>query len=107
MMDMLMKSLPKVQQINLKNSLYSLLYYDPDLNHTTQMAHEIATPMSKTNKITMVTANGETGAARLTGEVLEIMTKMPELVKSLTGVDVAKVFITNIMYIGLTEYFFF
>ena len=78
------------------------------------MAHEIATPMSKTNKITMVTANGETGAARLTGEVLEIMTKMPEFVKSLTGVDVAKVFITNIMYIGLfnklnflTEYFYF
>lgn len=66
MMDMLMQSLPK-------------------------MAHEISTPMSKTKKITMVTANGETGAAKLTGEVLEIMTKMPELVKSLTGVDVAKV----------------
>ncbi|EFX80835.1 hypothetical protein DAPPUDRAFT_303889 [Daphnia pulex] len=65
MMDMLMQSLPK-------------------------MAHEIATPMSKTKKITMVTSNGETGAAKLTGEVLEIMTKMPELVKSLTGVDVSK-----------------
>lgn len=63
------------------------------------MAHEIATPMSKTRKITMVTSNGETGAAKLTGEVLEIMTKMPELVKSLTGVDVSKVYyISNIHY---------
>ncbi|KAI9560962.1 hypothetical protein GHT06_011918 [Daphnia sinensis] len=65
MIDMLMKNLPK-------------------------MAHEIAAPMCETKKITMVTANGETGAAKLTGEVLEIMTKMPELVKSLTGVDVSK-----------------
>jgi flotillin len=68
------------------------------------MAHEIATPMSKTRKITMVTSNGETGAAKLTGEVLEIMTKMPELVKSLTGVDVSKVYyISNISKYRLTQ----
>jgi flotillin len=69
------------------------------------MAHEIATPMSKTRKITMVTSNGETGAAKLTGEVLEIMTKMPEFVKSLTGVDVSKVYyISNIYkYEALTQ----
>lgn len=52
----------------------------------------------------MVTSNGETGAAKLTGEVLEIMTKMPELVKSLTGVDVSKVYyISNIYKYRLTQ----
>lgn len=56
-----------------------------------QMAAEVATPISKTKKITMVTANGETGAAKLSGEVLEIMNKVPDLVKTLTGIDVAKV----------------
>lgn len=47
--------------------------------------------MTKTKKITMVSAGGEIGTSKLTGEVLEIMTKVPELVKTLTGIDVAKV----------------
>lgn len=55
------------------------------------MAAEVSAPLTQTKKITMVTSNGETGAAKLTGEVVEIMTKLPELVKSLTGIDVAKV----------------
>lgn len=38
------------------------------------MASEVATPMAKTKKITMVSSNGETGASKLTGEVLDIMT---------------------------------
>lgn len=57
------------------------------------MAAEIAHPMSQTNKITMVSSNGETGAAKLTGEVVEIMSKVPLLVKSMTGVDLTKVMV--------------
>jgi flotillin len=34
---------------------------------------------------------GDIGAAKLTGEVLSIVSKVPEVVKSLTGVDIAKV----------------
>ena len=44
------------------------------------------------------TGTGEVGAAKLTGEVLEIVNKVPQLVKNLTGVDIAKVsviFFTN------------
>ncbi|XP_066254607.1 flotillin-1 isoform X1 [Euwallacea similis] len=53
---------------------------------------EVAAPLSQAKKITMVsTGNGEVGAAKLTGEVLEIVNKVPELVKSMTGVDIAKV----------------
>lgn len=37
------------------------------------------------------TGGGEVGAAKLTGEVLDIVNKVPELVKNLTGVDIARV----------------
>lgn len=56
------------------------------------MAAEIANPIAQTKKITMVSADGETGAAKLTGEVLEIMSKVPALVQSMTGVNLTKVF---------------
>ena len=60
------------------------------------MAAEVAAPLSQTRKITMVSSgDGEIGAAKLTGEVLEIMAKVPSLVKSLTGIDMAQVY-TNI-----------
>jgi flotillin len=35
--------------------------------------------------------NAEIGAAKLTGEVLAIVNKVPELVKSITGVDISRV----------------
>ena len=67
LVDMMMKVLPKV-------------------------AAEIAAPLSKVNKMTMVAdANGEIGAARITDEVLSIMTKVPEVVNSMTGVDIKKI----------------
>lgn len=48
--------------------------------------------MSQAKKITMVsTGGGEIGAAKLTGEVLDIVNRVPELVKNLTGVDIARV----------------
>lgn len=57
-----------------------------------RMAAEVAAPLSQAKKVTMVsTGNGEVGAAKLTGEVLDIVNKVPELVKSMTGVDIAKV----------------
>lgn len=60
------------------------------------MAAEVAAPLSQAKKITMVSAgNGEIGAAKLTGEVFNIVTKVPDLVKSLTGVDIVKVISFN------------
>lgn len=37
------------------------------------------------------TGQGDVGAAKLSGEVLNIVAKVPELVKSMTGVDLVKV----------------
>ncbi len=56
------------------------------------MAAEVAAPIAQAKKITMISSgDGEVGAAKLTGEVLEIMAKVPNLVKSLTGIDMAQV----------------
>jgi len=64
---------------------------DMILNTLPKMAAEIAAPLSQAKKVTMVSSgDGEVGAAKLTGEVLTIMAKVPELVKALTGVDMGK-----------------
>ncbi|KAK9713015.1 Flotillin [Popillia japonica] len=56
-----------------------------------KVAAEVAAPLSQTKKITMVsTGQGEIGAAKLTGEVLNIVNKVPDLVKAMTGVDIVK-----------------
>ena len=54
-----------------------------------KVASEIAAPLSRVNKVTMVAdANGEVGAARLTDEVLSIVTKVPDMVNAMTGIDI-------------------
>uniref|UniRef100_A0A1B6M950 Band 7 domain-containing protein n=1 Tax=Graphocephala atropunctata TaxID=36148 RepID=A0A1B6M950_9HEMI len=56
-----------------------------------KIAAEVAAPLSQAKKITMVSSGqGEIGAAKLTGEVLQIVTKVPEMVKNMTGVDIMK-----------------
>lgn len=60
------------------------------------MAAQIAEPITKTNKITMVSSNGDIGASKLTGEVLHIMTQMPEMVKAMSGIDISKVAFSKI-----------
>ncbi|KAI4883320.1 hypothetical protein NFI96_024834, partial [Prochilodus magdalenae] len=56
------------------------------------MAEEISKPLAKAQKVTMVSSGGsEVGAAKLTGEVLEIMTRLPATVEKLTGVNISQV----------------
>uniref|UniRef100_A0A8C2EN85 Flotillin n=1 Tax=Cyprinus carpio TaxID=7962 RepID=A0A8C2EN85_CYPCA len=56
------------------------------------MAEEISKPLSATNKVTMVSSGGsEIGAAKLTGEVLDIMTRLPQTIEKLTGVTISQV----------------
>merc|ERR1719480_27621 len=51
-----------------------------------KVAAEVAAPLSQTKKITMVASGeGEVGAGRLTGEVLDIMTRVPDMVSRPTG----------------------
>ncbi|GCC38511.1 hypothetical protein chiPu_0017025 [Chiloscyllium punctatum] len=62
---------------------------DMVLEKLPEVAAEISQPFSKVKKITMVSSgNGELGAAKLSGEVLDIMTKLPDTIEKLTGVSI-------------------
>lgn len=68
MVDMLLETLPKV-------------------------AAEIAAPLSKCKKVTMVSSGSkDVGASKITGELLDIVIKMPQAMEQLTGVDITKTF---------------
>ncbi|XP_038140213.1 flotillin-1b [Cyprinodon tularosa] len=55
------------------------------------MAEEISKPLAKAQKITMVSSGGsDVGAAKLAGEVLDIMTRVPEALEKLTGVNISQ-----------------
>jgi len=61
------------------------------LDSMPKIAAEIAAPLSQAKKITMVTdGSGEVGAAKLTNEVLMIMSSVPSTVKNMTGVDITQ-----------------
>ncbi|KAL7986335.1 hypothetical protein Chor_011501 [Crotalus horridus] len=56
-----------------------------------EIAEEISKPLGSVSKITMVSSgSGDVGAAKMTGEVLEIMNKLPETVEKLTGVSISQ-----------------
>ncbi|XP_042873144.1 flotillin-1-like isoform X4 [Penaeus japonicus] len=64
---------------------------DMFLDTMPKVAAEVAAPLSQAKKLTMVSSgNSEVGAAKLTGEVMEIITRVPGMVKNMTGVDVTK-----------------
>uniref|UniRef100_UPI00398EBBD0 flotillin-1-like n=1 Tax=Pristiophorus japonicus TaxID=55135 RepID=UPI00398EBBD0 len=61
------------------------------LNKLPEVAASISEPFTKVKKITMVSSgNGDVGAAKLSGEVLDIMTRLPETVERLTGVSIVQ-----------------
>merc|ERR1711892_460814 len=66
-----------------------------------KVAAEVAAPLSQAKKITMVSdGSGEVGAARITGEVLDIMLKVPTMVNKMTGVDVTNSLCGSVGQVG-------
>lgn len=56
-----------------------------------KLAAEVAAPLSSCHKITMVSSgSGDLGAHKITGEVISIMETLPNLVRGMTGFDMAK-----------------
>ena len=56
-----------------------------------KVAAEVAAPLSKAKKITMISdSTSELGASKLTQEVLDIMNSLPAMVKGMTGVDITQ-----------------
>ncbi|KAG5319635.1 FLOT1 protein, partial [Pseudoatta argentina] len=74
------------------NEYKSAAMIDMMLDTLPKVAAEVAAPLSQAKKITMVSSgNGTIGAEKLTEEVFNIVQRVPDLVKNLTGVDIAKV----------------
>ena len=61
------------------------------------MAAEVAAPMSQCERITMVMdldGGSSSGPSRMTQEVMNIMTKIPETVSSSTGVNLLDIVVS-------------
>lgn len=57
-----------------------------------KVAAEVAAPLSSCQKVTMISSgNGAVGASKITGEVLEIVSKLPKAIEEMTGIDISKV----------------
>lgn len=60
------------------------------------IAEEISKPLCAAHKVTMVSSGGsEVGAAKLAGEVLDIMSRLPITVEKLTGVSISQAISTR------------
>ncbi|XP_022110845.1 flotillin-1-like isoform X2 [Acanthaster planci] len=56
-----------------------------------KIAAEVAAPLAQVNKVTMVSSGkGDVGATKLTGEVMDIMNRVPQLVEKMTGVNITE-----------------
>jgi len=59
------------------------------LEHAPELASAIAQPLAKTEKIVIINSGGDgAGASKITGDVANIMAQLPEVVQSLTGMDI-------------------
>jgi len=52
-----------------------------------ELAKAVSEPLSKVDKIVIVSGDKDLGATKITGQVAQVLAQMPEVVKSLTGAD--------------------
>jgi flotillin len=58
-----------------------------------ELAKAVSEPLSKVDKIVVVGGGDKSlGTTKITAQVAEVLSQMPEVVKSLTGVDIKKYF---------------
>lgn len=57
-----------------------------------ELARAVSEPLSKIDKIILVGGDKGTGATKITSQVAEVLAQMPDVVKSLIGVDLKKYF---------------
>jgi flotillin len=57
-----------------------------------ELTRAVAEPLSKVEKIVLVGGDKGTGATRITSQVADILAQMPDVVESLTGVDLKRYF---------------
>ena len=62
------------------------------LQNLPELARAVSEPLSKVDKIVLVGGEKGTGATKITSQVADILAQMPDVVESLTGVDLKKYF---------------
>ncbi|MBT3233904.1 MAG: flotillin [Calditrichaeota bacterium] len=60
--------------------------YQMAIDKMPEIAHAVSAPLSKIDKIVMIGDNPE-GASKITGMVTDVVAKLPETIKALTGMD--------------------
>ncbi len=55
-----------------------------------ELARAVSEPLSKVDKIVVIGGDKGLGTNQITGQVTQILAQMPEVVKALTGADLAK-----------------
>ncbi|UCC41203.1 MAG: flotillin [Candidatus Aminicenantes bacterium] len=60
------------------------------LNILPELAKAVSEPLSKVDKIVVIGGDKSLGTSKITSQVAETLAQMPEVVKSLTGVDLKK-----------------
>jgi len=66
--------------------------FDTYIKVLPDLAKAVSEPLSKVDKIVIVGGDKGLGTSKITAQVAEILAQMPEVVKSLTGVDLKKYF---------------
>jgi len=63
---------------------------DTLLESLPEVAASVAQPLAKTDRIVMISGgeNGSMGASKLTNDVTKVVSQLPDLVESLTGIDI-------------------
>jgi flotillin len=58
------------------------------LEHAPEIARAIAEPLAKTEKIIVINSGDGAGASKVTKDVANVMAQLPEVVKTLSGLDI-------------------
>merc|ERR1711964_789130 len=62
-------------------------YVDMVVDELPEIASSLVSPLSKIDKMVMINGDGDLGASKVTAEVARVMTQVPDVVESLTGVQ--------------------
>ncbi len=62
------------------------------LKHLPELAKAVSEPLSRIDKIVLVGGDKGTGATKITSQVTDVLAQMPDVVESLTGIDIKKYF---------------
>ncbi|MYB41971.1 MAG: flotillin family protein [Chloroflexi bacterium] len=75
---------------------------DTLLESLPDVAAAVSQPLGQTDRIVMISGDGSIGASKLTGDVTQVVSQLPDLVESLTGIDILGT-LKNLPRVATTE----